>query len=402
MRIALVHDWLTGMRGGERCLESFIRMYPSADVFTLLHLPGTTSELIDQHVVGVSSLQKWPFGKRAYRYYFPLFPLAINSIDLRGYDVVISLSHAAAKNVRVDEQACHICYCFTPMRYLWDQAQVYFGDATFFLAPLLKALQAWDRRGAGRVDEFVAISRLVAARIRKFYNRDSHVVYPAIDPLWFEGRLPSRSGEAFLYAGALVPYKRVDLIIEACRVRKVPLWIVGSGPLENSLRAKAGKDVQFFGRVDDEQLRNLYANCRALLFAGKEDFGMIPVECQATGRPVVGFYEGGLKETVVGLKSWLIGSSEADSGAKSYSGVFVKPSDNRQQAVASLVAGIDCFIDNENDFMPTVCRAFARRFSLLEFYAGWNRFLRSRGLYDLCTAEFNIEEKNVKREAASL
>lgn len=396
MKIAIVHDWLTGMRGGERCLQTFLRLYPQADLFTLLHLQGTTSTLIDSHIAGVSCLQNFPFSRTHYRYYLPLYPLAAASLDLSGYDVIISLSHAAAKNVRVPKGAVHLCYCFTPMRYLWDHAETYFGRLTTPLYPVLALLRNWDRRGAKGVTHFAAISKLVASRIRRFYGRESDVVHPAIEDLWFQGRLPQRKGEAFLYAGALVPYKRVDLIIEACNARKVPLWIVGTGPQEAALKARAGKSVQFFGRVDDEQLRQLYMTSKALLFAAKEDFGLIPIECQSVGRPVIGFFDGGLKETVNGVRIWK-GTCDSSIVQKS-SGVFVRPERTDIAAVRSFADGLDFFLKNEELFNPGRCRAFAANFSQSAFLGHWNAFLRGKGLSPLCVEEAD----NVEREAAPL
>jgi len=396
MKIAIVHDWLTGMRGGERCLETFLRLYPEADLFTLLHLPGTTSPLIDSHVGGVSCLQNFPYSRTRYRYYLPLYPVAAASLDLSGYDVIISLSHAAAKNVRVPNGAIHLCYCFTPMRYLWDHAETYFGRLTIPLYPVLSCLRYWDRRGAKGVTHFAAISKLVASRIRRFYGRESDVVHPAIEDSWFQGRLPQRKGEAFLYAGALVPYKRVDLIIEACNARKVPLWIVGTGPQEASLKARAGKSVHFFGRVDDEQLRQLYMTSKALLFAAKEDFGLIPIECQSVGRPVIGFFDGGLKETVDGVRIWE-GKCDSTVVQKS-SGIFVRPERTENAAVRSFVDGLDFFLKNEELFNPARCRSFAANFSQSAFLAQWNAFLRSKDLSSLCVEE----ARDVEREAAPL
>ena len=396
MKIAIVHDWLTGLRGGERCLEMFLRLYPTADIYTLLHLPNTSSKLIDSRVAGVSCLQNFPYSSRYYRYYLPLYPIAAASIDLSGYDVIISLSHAAAKNVRIPKGAVHICYCFTPMRYLWDHAETYFGRFTMPLYPVLSLLRYWDKRGAQGVHHFAAISKLVASRIRRFYGRESDVVHPAIEDSWFQGRLPQRRGEAFLYAGALVPYKRVDLIIEACNARKVPLWIVGSGPQEAQLKARAGKSVHFFGRVDDEQLRQLYITSKALLFAAKEDFGLIPIECQGAGRPVIGFFDGGLKETVDGVRIW---EGKPDIGTiQKSTGVFVRPEKSDSAAVRSFIEGIDFFLQHEESFVPSRCRAFATNFSRDAFLSKWNLFLQAKGLHQLLVEEV----RSAEREAAPL
>ena len=397
MKIAIVHDWLTGMRGGERCLEVFLEMYPTADLYSMVHIPGATSQLIDARVAGVSYLQKVPGIQRRYRHFLPFYPSAIRSLDLSGYDVVISLSHAAAKNVSVSPGTLHICYCFTPMRYIWDQAENYFGRVTPLLWPLLKRLRLWDQAGAESVTHFVSISHLVSARIRCFYGRESDIVYPPVNDFWFQPRLPSRKGEAFLYAGALVPYKRVDLIVKACTQLNVPLWVVGTGPMEEQLKSLAGKRVQFFGRVDDRELREIYSNSKALLFAAKEDFGLIPLEVQAVGRPVIGLYHGGLKETVNGIKLWAPDSSASGTG-NSPSGVFVRTKENELETLKQFKRGIKYFLQHESAFSPRVCRDNAAQFSRAAFYDAWIEFLKSHALNNLLP----VREVYAEREAAAL
>ncbi|MDP1591074.1 MAG: glycosyltransferase, partial [Prosthecobacter sp.] len=300
MKVALVHDWLTGMRGGERCLLAFLRLYPRADIFTLLHLPGRTSAGIDERVRGTSFLQRLPGIAKYYRLCLPLFPLAVRGFDFTGYDLVISLSHSAVKNIRVPAGCVHVSYCFTPMRYIRDQAWQYFGLATPFLWPVLALLRRWDRRGAQGPDAFVAISRFIAARIRHFYGRDSEVIYPPVDTSWIARAGSGSRGRAFLYAGALVPYKRPELIVRAFNELAEPLWVVGSGPLLSRLKRIAGPNIHFFGQVSDAELSRFSAECRALIFPVREDFGMVPIECLAAGRPVIGLYEGALRETLRG------------------------------------------------------------------------------------------------------
>jgi glycosyltransferase involved in cell wall biosynthesis len=370
MKVALVHDWLTGLRGGERCLQAFLKMYPSADIFTLLHVPGATAPEIDARVKKTSFLQRLPGVARYYRALLPLFPRAVRSFDLRGYDLVISLSHAAAKNVVVPEGTLHLCYCFTPMRYIWDQVRVYFGRLTPLLWPIIRALRSWDRRGSKGVDRFVAISDFVAARIRFFYKRSAEVVYPPVETSWISPAQPGTRGEAFLYAGALVPYKRPDLVVAAFREIDAPLWVVGGGPEEAKLRAIAGPNVTFMGRVSDSELGEYLRRCRALIFPGTEDFGILPLECLAAGRPVIGLYDGALRETLSGLRPWE--ESRVDGTAPT--GVFIPK--GRGGEVAAIVEAVKIFCAQEDRFSVEACVAQARCFTPDRFYQSWHRVVQ--------------------------
>jgi glycosyltransferase involved in cell wall biosynthesis len=275
MKIAIVHDWLTGMRGGERVLESFIKLFPESDLFTLLHKKDSVSPLIQEQLKGTSFLNYLPHVGRYYRYLLPVFPLAtrILSEALRPYDLVISLSHAAAKNVRLSKFQYHLIYCFTPMRYIWDQASTYFGSATPLLYPLLATLRNWDKSGGnpnGR-SKFIAISKFISARIRRFYGQDATVIYPPVRSEWLKERQDGAFGEAFLYAGALVSYKRPDLVVKAFNELGLPLWVVGRGELEDKLRGIAASNVKFLGALPDNELAIYYRDCRALVFPAVED-----------------------------------------------------------------------------------------------------------------------------------
>lgn len=386
MKIALVHDWLTGMRGGERCLQTFLRMYPDADILTMLHVQGSTCSEIDDQVRQVSWLGKLPLVDRYYRALLPLYPRAIRSLDLGQYDFVISLSHAAAKNVPVPAHVRHVSYCFTPMRYVWDQAEHYFGRATPLLSPALSQLRRWDLHGAKGVEQFVAISRFVAARIRCFYGRSSSVIHPPVDTSWIRPLTKPRRGEAFLCAGALVPYKRVELAVRACSLMGEKLWIVGRGPEEERLRRIAGPTVSFFGHVPDRELGELYANCRALIFPGTEDFGMVPIECLAAGRPVIGVYDGALRETLHGLRSWE--SQPKVDGTPV--GVFFAPHNRRRVApgrrsdnnaeLDGLMRALQLFAEREGEFSAAACRVHATRFSVEHFQLAWDEFTQAHQL----------------------
>lgn len=378
MKVALVHDWLTGIRGGERCLEAFLDIYPQADIFTLVHIAGTTSARIDSRVKAASFLNTIPGIASLYRALLPLFPFAARSLTLDGYDLVISLSHAAAKNVRVPRGVPHICYCFTPMRYIWDQAPIYFRGVMFFAAqPILWWLRLWDRRGAQRVTEFVAISSFIAARIRRFYGRRAVVIPPPVRSarqipraLTDEEReiFESQREPFFLCAGALVPYKRIDVAIDACNALGMPLWVVGKGPELEALKRRAGKSVRFFGHVSESFLWECYKRCRALLFPGIEDFGIVPVECLAAGRPVIAVHAGGVSETVDGVPA----GTPVGALPPRMSGVFIPKSGFGSPS--ALAGAIRYFMTIEQHFQQRHLQENAQRFEMAVFFRTWRRF----------------------------
>ena len=304
MRVAIVHDWLTGMRGGEKVLQALCERYPDADIFTLVHRRGSVSPTIERHRIRTSFLQQLPFGTTRYRQYLPLMPYAIEQFDLDGYDLVVSTSHCVAKSAVVPGRARHLCYCFSPMRYAWDQFDAYFGPSRVgsfasrtVYRPVLARLARWDARTAVRVHRFVAISGHVAARIRRYYNREATVLYPPVDTTFYR---PSdvQPGGHLLVVSALVPYKRIDLAVDACRQVGVPLRIVGTGPERDALERQAGPSATFLGWLSDEAIRDEYRQARAVLLPGEEDFGIAPLEAQACGRPVVALGRGGALETV--------------------------------------------------------------------------------------------------------
>jgi glycosyltransferase involved in cell wall biosynthesis len=304
MRVALVHDWLTGMRGGEKVLEAIAEIYPQADIFTLVHVKGSVSPLIESRRITASFVQRLPAAGRLYRHYLPLFPIAVEQFNLHDYDLVISISHCAAKAAIHAPGARHLCYCLTPMRYAWDQFDEYFGAARTgrlgeaVYRPVMSWLARWDAATSNRADTFVAISRYVAARIARYYARRADVVYPPVDTGFFspDGSAP---GSSALVVSALVPYKRIDLAIEACARARVPLRVIGDGPELPRLRRLAGPDVTFTGWITSEEIRAAYRQAGVVLLPGVEDFGIVPLEAQACGRPVVAIAEGGALETVV-------------------------------------------------------------------------------------------------------
>lgn len=312
MRVALVHDWLTGMRGGEKALEVFCEMFPTADLFTLVYLPGTTSPTIERRSVKHSPIQWLPMAGRWYRQYLPLFPIAVEQFDLDDYDLVISTSHCAAKSVVVTGRARHLCYCLTPMRYAWDQFDAYFGVdrvgvlGNLALRPVLAGLARWDRATEGRVHRYLAISQYVARRIALYYNRQSTLVYPPVDTEFYSADTdvpvaPGLPGQPtkFLVVSALVPYKRVDLAMMAARQAGVGLTVVGNGPERANLERLTGDGIELVGWREDEEIREMYRSSIATILPGEEDFGIVPVEAQACGRPVVALGRGGALDTVI-------------------------------------------------------------------------------------------------------
>jgi glycosyltransferase involved in cell wall biosynthesis len=291
------------MRGGERCLEVFCELFPDADLFTLLHVPGSVSPLIEGRRIVTSFVQRLPAVATRYRYYLPLFPRAVESFDLRGYDLVLSSSHCVAKGARPAPGVPHVSYCFTPMRYVWDLYDDYFGRGAghltrLLMPPLAARLRRWDRESSARVGRFAAISRHVAARIERDYGRTAEVIHPPVDVQRFELAAGEDDG-FYLVVSALAPYKRLDLAVQAAARLGRRLLVVGWGPEERRLRALAGPDVEFLGRRPDHEVAELYRRCRAVLFPGVEDFGIVPLEAMAAGRPVLAFAEGGALETVV-------------------------------------------------------------------------------------------------------
>jgi len=304
-RVALVHDWLTGYRGGEKCLAVLCRHFPNAPLYTLLHVKSSLPEVIERMNIRPSFLQWLPGIGRYYRYTLPLMPLAARW-RIAECDLVVSLSHAVAKAARPPAGVPHVCYCFTPMRYAWHMRKSYFADRMRGLKArvvdrLLATIRSWDRRTASRVTHFIAISETVRRRIAECYARDSVVIYPPVDTDFYTPDLTVVREDYYLVISAFAPYKRVDLAVEACHRLGRRLVVIGSGQDAERLKAMAGPTVQFLGWQPDEVLRDHLRRCRALLFPGEEDFGIVPVEANACGTPVIAYARGGATETVVPL-----------------------------------------------------------------------------------------------------
>lgn len=359
MRVAFVHDWLVAMRGGEKCLEAFCQRYPHAPVYTLLHRRGALAPAIERREIRTSFLQRLPGVAGYYRWLLPLLPTAIESLRLPPeLDVVLSFSHAVAKGIRPPPGVPHLCYCFTPMRYAWHLRDQYLRAGRSAPSAVWRTLQrrvldrlcAWDRGSAERVTQFVAISRTVARRISECYGRSSQVVYPPVDTEFYTPS-EARREDFYLCVSALVPYKRIDLAIEACRLLGRKLVIIGSGPESRRLRRLAGPQTTFLGWQPDEVIRDHYRRCQALLFPGLEDFGIVPVEAQACGTPVIAYGWGGAAETV-------LGADELRPGT----GRFFT-----EQTAAALVEAMGWFEGHRHQFDEGMARQQAERFSTCRF-----------------------------------
>jgi glycosyltransferase involved in cell wall biosynthesis len=316
-RVALVHDWLTGLRGGERVLQGLCELYPEADLFTLVHVPGSCGSVIESRRITTSFLQRFPAAGTRYRHYLPLFPLAIESLDLRGYDLVISTSHAVAKGCRPARGARHVAYVHTPMRYVWDQFDAYFGPgragaltraAAHLAAPWLRR---WDVRSTARVHGLIANSRFISQRMQRVWGREADaVVYPPVETSRFRpaGDLPAAErgpGGYALIVSALVPYKRIEIAVQAFTRLGRKLVVAGDGPELPRLSTLAGPTVRFLGAIPHQDLAQLYARSSFFVLPGEEDFGIAPVESQSAGRPVLALGRGGALETVVPGKTGL-------------------------------------------------------------------------------------------------
>jgi glycosyltransferase involved in cell wall biosynthesis len=368
MKVALVHDWLNGMRGGEYVLEAIGDLYPDAEIFTLFFDPENISDKIKSHKINTSYIQNLPFRKSLYRHYLPLFPGAVEKFDFGGYDLVISTSHCVAKGAASGKDTLHICYCFSPMRYVWDRFEDYFPRDRInplryqFISLMAKRLRSWDKRSSDRVDLFVADSNFVNMRIKSFYNRCSEVIFPPVDTEYYSPG-PSSRKNYFLLAGAMVPYKKGDIVIEAFNELGIKLIVTGEGPEMNRLSKIAKGNVEFTGWIERETLRDYYRGCDALIFPGIEDFGIVPVEAQACGRPVIAFGEGGVLETVKGPT---VSNYRKYGGIKS--GLFFT-----EQTAGEIRSAVKVFSNMKFDTKEIV--KHARKFSKENFSSSIDKFI---------------------------
>jgi glycosyltransferase involved in cell wall biosynthesis len=371
LRIAIVHYWFVNRRGGERVVETIADMFPDADLFSLIVDRSQLHSSLRGRVIQTSFLQNIPFGKRWHRNLLPLYPLALEQFDLSGYDLVLSSESGPAKGVITGSRTCHVCYCHSPMRYLWDFYHDYRNGRSMrglsrqiftLAAPFLRI---WDAASANRVDHFVANSETVAARIRKHYRRESAVIYPPVKTS--AGFLASWTDDYYLTVGQLVDYKRIDLAIHACNRLGHRLHVVGEGEQYRALRKIAGPSIVFCGLLSERDLYDQYAHCRALLFPGEEDFGMVPVEAMSCGRPVIAYARGGATETVRGT------APNRRIPAPASSGVFFD-----KQTPESLTAAIRAYEQVEADFVPLKIKSSVDRFDESQFKAKLADFLAQK------------------------
>ncbi len=368
MKVAVVHYWLYGMRGGEKVLREILHLFPKADLFTHLYVPEKLAPEISRRKVTTTFIQTLPMSRKLYQAYLPLMPRALNQLDLESYDLIISSESGPAKGVTKGSRACHICYCHSPMRYIWDQQDVYLERAGLLKGMYLKAItpfmRRWDVQSAQQVDHFIANSEFVGRRISKIYGKSSQVIYPPVDVDFF--KQVDHKEDYFVLAGQLVPYKRPDLAIRAFRKLNLKLKVIGTGPMLEELKSLAGPKVEFLGFLGDEKYRQCLSKARALIFPGEEDFGIIPVEAQSSGTPVIALGKGGALETVVG-----VGEENSNLQGGGSTGVFFK-----EPTLESLMEAVDTFLRNETFFHPSTCRKQGEKFSVREFRSHFSGFVK--------------------------
>ncbi|RVT87428.1 glycosyltransferase family 4 protein [Rhodobacteraceae bacterium CCMM004] len=365
MRVVIVHYWLVGMRGGEKVLEALLQMFPQADIVTHVYVPDKVSEAIRRHKVITTSVSRLPMAPRLYQKYLPFMPRALEEVDLTGYDLVISSEAGPAKGVIAPPDAVHLCYCHSPMRYLWDQYHTYRDGAGWLtrmlMPPLAHRLRQWDVTSAARVDRFVANSTHVAARIDKYWRREADVVHPPVAVEDFAPAPAEEVGDFYLWAGELAPYKRPDIAIEAFRRLGKPLVVIG-GPAATVTRLSDGApaNVTFLGHAPFDVLKRHLATCKALIFPGEEDFGILPVEAMASGRPVIAYGRGGACDSVIDGETGLLFRDQSIAGL----------ADALERFEAAGLAEVD----------PARLVAHARRFDGAAFRDGIARALAAEGL----------------------
>ncbi len=369
MKIAIVHDWLTGMRGGEKTIDALCRIFPQAEIFTLVYKKGSLNPNIESRPIHTSFIQKLPNAIEGYRNYLPLFPLAIESFNLDGFDLIISSSHCVAKAVKKPKNAYHFCYCYTPMRYAWVFFDQYFGNYSFIKRKIIQLsihyLKKWDLATLKRVDSFIAISETIRQRIKNIYKRDSVVIYPPVNIDKFSFNPGIKREDFYLCVSALVPYKRIDIIIEAFnKLKDKKVVIIGSGNIKEELEKKiTSTNIKMPGWTDDDTLLNYYQKAAGFIFPAEEDFGIAPVEAQSTGLPVIAFGRGGNTETVIGINN--LKKSQEPTGIFFY-----------EQTADSLISCINEFESKKSEFNPIHVRENALKFSDENFVKNIKNFIQ--------------------------
>ena len=364
MRTALVHYWLVKMRGGEKVLAELCKLFPDADIFTHVYDPASLSPTILRHPIKTTSIAKLPFARRYYQRYLPLMPRALEALDLSGYDLIISSESGPAKGIIPAPSAVHLCYCHSPMRYLWDQYHSYHKDAGFLtrtaMPHVAHRMRLWDAVSSMRVDGFIANSNHVAQRIRKYYRRDAGIVFPPVAVQDFAPVPADELEDFYLWVGELAPYKRPDIAIEAFRRLGRKLVVIGDGKAADKLRRSIPDNVTFLSQVPFDTLKWHMARCQALIYPGEEDFGIVPVEAMASGRPVIAYGRGGVLDTIRDRETGLLFDSQSADG---------------------LVAAVECFEREVRDTLrPEDMVAHARRFSEAAFARGMLDALRQYGI----------------------
>jgi glycosyltransferase involved in cell wall biosynthesis len=363
MKTALVHDWLPILGGAEKVLEAIYELYPSP-IYTLIkNDEALKGSVFENAQITTSFIQKLPLSKTKYRSYLPFFPLAIEQFDLKGYDLIISSSYAVAKGVLTNPNQLHICYCHSPVRYAWDMYFEYLKDAkldigfkSLIAKIVLHYLRLWDYTSAQRVDYFIANSHNVAGRIKKYWSKDSVVIYPPVDVENFE--LSLQKEDYYFCASRLVPYKKIDLIVEAfSKLKDRKLIVAGDGPQMSLIKKKASNNVEILGYVENKELKEYMQKAKAFIFAANEDFGIVPVEAQACGTPVIAYGFGGSKETVIDGKT----------------GIFFF-----EQTVDAIVEAVSNFEKNQDKYDPNVIREHALKFSKSRFLEQFKNFVNEK------------------------
>jgi glycosyltransferase involved in cell wall biosynthesis len=376
IQVAITYHYSLSFGGSERVLETLAEMYPQADFFALIVDRKFIPEKLRGRKITTSFLDQIPGAKRVYRYLLPLYPLAVECLDLSGYDLVISADGAATKGVLTDAGAVHLCYCHSPPRSFWDQYAANLKSMPWLVrgvfALVSQRIRQWDVAAAQRIDGFIVNSGYVAERVAKYYRRESRVIYPPVDT--GDAWLAAEHGEHYLSVGRLVEAKRVDLAILSCNRLGRRLRIAGTGPSEDALRALAGPTIEFLGRVGEAELKAEYASCRALLFTADEDFGLVSVEAQAFGRPVIAFGRGGSLETVIGLRPEDFREGRRDHmEVAGFTGVFFA-----EQSASSLTRAMLDFESIEERFVPEEIQEHARRFDKRVFVAEMRRYVETQ------------------------
>lgn len=356
MKVAIVHEWLTIYGGSERVTEVFHEIFPEAPIYCLVYDEDTMPDRFKNYDIRPTFIQKLPFAKRHYKAYLPIMPRAYEELDLTEYDLVISSSTACAKGVITRSDATHICYCHTPTRYLWEFYYEYTRNMgklkKIIISMFIHKLRMWDRLAADRVDRFIANSNYIAGRISKYYRKDAKVIFPPVNTHLYN--ISDKDEEYYLIVSRLVTYKKIDIAVEAFNKLGYPLVIIGDGPEREKLEKCAQANIKFLGRLSDEEIRDYYSKCKAFIFPGEEDFGITPVECQASGRPVIAYKRGGALDSVLEGKT----------------GIFFK-----EQNTESLIDTVKKFEIYGVEYNKTQIKEHSEKFSVHRFKAEFRQYV---------------------------